>query len=52
MPKPVKFSAPKPGNPPPARPVRFDTSFDFGFNKPAKKGIGKKKPAGGAAGGS
>ena len=50
MPKPVKFSATKPAKPRPARPVKFDTSFDFGRNAP--KAPRRKKTAGGAAGGS
>ncbi len=50
MPKPVKFA---PRTAPKSRPAaafvrRKDTSFDFGFNKPAKA---KKSKGGGAAGG-
>lgn len=50
MPKPVKFSVPKPDKPRSPRSVRFDTSFDFGRNAP--KAPRRKKPAGGAAGGT
>jgi hypothetical protein len=50
MPKPVKFGS-KPTTTRPSKTLRFDTSFDFGFNTPAKKGGGKKKGSG-AAGGS
>ena len=50
MSKPIKFGA-KPAKPRPSAPVQFDTSFDFGFNKPAKK-TGSKKKGSGTAGGS
>jgi len=50
MPKPIKFGA-KPAKPQPSAPIQFDTSFDFGFNKPAEK-TGSKKKGSGAAGGS
>lgn len=49
MPKPVKFAPRTTAKPRPAAFVRRkDTSFDFGFNKPAKA---KKSKGGGAAGG-
>lgn len=49
MTKPVKFTPKKPAKPP--KKPAFDTSFNFGFNATKKTG-GKKKPGGGAAGGS
>ena len=51
MTKPVKFAGSKPAKPSPRKAAfAADTSFDFGRNKPAKKGGGKKKaPAGGGS---